>query len=86
VETKLGVLEIDCETEAGLGESVALLIRPERVKIIESGNGLKGRVADVLFQKNGFRVTLENGLYFYISTPPEPGTEISFALHVECLG
>ena len=72
--------------EADVGASVALLIRPERVKIVDNGTGLKGRVADVLFQKNGFRVTLENGLYFYTSTPPEPGAEISFTLEVECLG
>jgi spermidine/putrescine transport system ATP-binding protein len=86
VETRIGELEVECEMEAGVGESVALLIRPERVKMTESGSGLKGRAADILFQKNGFRVTLENGLYFYTSTPPEPGTDISFTLDAECLG
>jgi hypothetical protein len=69
-----------------MGKAVALLIRPERVRMSESGKGLKGRVADVLFQKNGFRVTLENGLYFYTSDPPEAGTEISFTVDLECLG
>jgi len=86
VETKLGVLEVKYETETGEGESVALLIRPERVRLAENGNGLKGRVADVLFQKNGFRVTLENGLYFYTSAPPDVGEDISFTVTVECLG
>jgi len=86
VETKLGILGVDCETEAGKGESVALLIRPERVKMTEIGNGLKGRVTDVLFQKNGFRVTLESGLYFYTSSPLEVEDEISFTVDVECLG
>lgn len=86
VETNLGILEVDCEMEADVGASVALLIRPERVKIIENGSGLKGRVADVLFQKSGFRVTLENSLYFYTADPPEAGTEISFTVDVECLG
>jgi len=86
VETRLGVLEVKCKTEAGGGETVALLVRPERVKPIENGTGLKGRVADVLFQKNGYRVTLEGGLYFYLSSPPEVGEEISFTVEAECLG
>jgi len=86
VETSFGMLEVNRETEAGRGESVALLIRPEGVKLTENGTGLKGRVADVLFQKNGYRVTLENGLYFYALTPPQVGKELSFTLEVECLG
>jgi spermidine/putrescine transport system ATP-binding protein len=85
VETSLGVLEVRCETEAGEGESVALLIRPERVKLTRDGRGLKGRVADVLFQKNGFRVTLENGLYFYLPIAPQIGEDISFIVETECL-
>jgi spermidine/putrescine transport system ATP-binding protein len=85
VETSLGMLEVRCETEAGEGEFVALLIRPERVKLIENGTGLKGRVADVLFQKNGFRVTLENGLYFYLPTALRVGEHISFTVETECL-
>jgi spermidine/putrescine transport system ATP-binding protein len=85
VETLLGVLETGCEMEADSGEFVALLIRPERVKLIENGSGLKGRVADVLFQKNGFRVTLENGLYFYLPAAPQVGEDISFNVEMECL-
>ncbi|MGB7874401.1 MAG: ABC transporter ATP-binding protein [Anaerolineales bacterium] len=86
VETKIGVMEVSCETEADSRESVALLIRPERVKMIKDGDGLKGRVVDVLFQKNGFRVTLENGLYFFTSAALEAGDDISFTVDVECLG
>ncbi|MGD8405592.1 MAG: ABC transporter ATP-binding protein [Anaerolineales bacterium] len=86
VETKIGVFETDCKTDANTGESVALLIRPERVKLNKNGTGLSGRVADILFQKDGFRVTLENGLYFYTSAPPKLGAEISFTVEVECLG
>jgi ABC-type Fe3+/spermidine/putrescine transport system ATPase subunit len=86
VETKLGVLEVGCETGAGTGESVALLVRPERVKLTENGTGLKGRTADVLFQKNGYRVTLENGLYFYTAAPPQIGEMLTFSVEAECLG
>jgi len=84
-KTRLGVLEVTCETEAGTGESARLLIRPERVKLIRNGTGLSGRVADVLFQKNGYRVTLENGFYFFTSEPLKAGKDISFAVEAECL-
>jgi len=63
-----------------------LLIRPERVKLIENGSGLKGRVADVIFQKTRFRITLANGLYFYSSKVLEVGDELSFSVEAECLG
>lgn len=86
VETKFGVLEAVCDTEAGTGESVALLVRPDRVKITDNGTGLKGRVADVLFQKSGYRVALENGLYFYTSTLLDAGKELTFTMEAECLG
>jgi len=86
VETSLGVLDTGCETEAGKGESVAVLIRPERVKLIENGTGLKGRVADVIFQRNGFKVTLENNLYFYAAKLLEVGEEVFFEVEAECLG
>ena len=86
VETSLGVLEVDGEARAGRGESVALLIRPEGVKLTKNGTGLKGRVADVLFQKNGYRVTFENGLYFYTLVPLQVGEELAFTVEAECLG
>ena len=86
IETSLGVLDVDDQTGAALGESVALLIRPERAKLNGSGKGLKGRAVDVMFQKNGFRVKLESGLYFYTSTPPQVGEEIFVSVEAECLG
>jgi len=85
VETRLEVLEVDCEMEAGTGAPVAVLIRPERVRLTDDGNGLKGRVADVIFQKNGFRIALESGLYFYSATPLEVGDAVSFVVEAECL-
>ena len=86
VETNLGVLEVNLETGASMGESVALLIRPERVKLTGNGTDLRGRVTDVLFQKNGFRVTMENGLYFYTLSPLQVGEELFFIMEAECLG
>ena len=86
VRTKFGELEIVDETGAGLGESVALLIRPGCVNRSGSGTRLAGRVADVLFQKTGFRVMLENGLFFFLDDAPQVGDEISLRVEVECLG
>lgn len=86
VETSLGVLDVAGGAEASVGESVALLIRPEHVKLIENRSGMKGRVANVLFQKNGFRVTMENGLYFFTPIPLQGGEEIFFSMEAECLG
>ncbi len=86
VETMLGVVETACKTGAGPGESGALLIRPERVKVGANKANLESRVADVLFQKNGYHVTLENGLYFFAPAAPQVGEEISFSVEAECLG
>jgi spermidine/putrescine transport system ATP-binding protein len=85
VETELGILDVVCETGAGLGEAVALLVRPEDVQLTSNGTGLTGRAADVLFQKNGYRVTLENGLYFYSPSPVKVGETLTFVLDAECL-
>jgi spermidine/putrescine transport system ATP-binding protein len=85
VETVLGVMKAACETEASPGESVAVLIRPQRVKMGAGAVHLKGRVSDVLFQKDGYRVRLESGLYFFTRVPPQVGKEISFSVEAECL-
>jgi len=85
VETPLGILDVARKTEAGSGESVALLIRPERVKLVANGVGLKGKVADVIFHKNGFKITLENDLYFYTSENLKVGEVISYTVEAECL-
>lgn len=86
VETPFGVLEVAFKMGAGMGESVALLIRPERVKLTNDRTSLKGRVADIIFQKNGYRVTLESGLYFYSPAVLRVGEEILFVVEAECLG
>lgn len=86
VETSLGVLDVDCLPSASMGEPVTVLIRPERVNLTEHGSGLKGRVVDVVFQKNGFHVTLDNGLYFHTTTYLQEGKEIFVTVDAECLG
>ena len=86
VETVFGVLEVDCETGAVKGQVVRLLIRPEHVKLENNGRKLKARIKDVIFQKNGYQVTLNNGLYYFTNNLPKVGEEISFSIEAQCLG
>jgi len=62
VETKVGNFSMTCRHEHQAGEKVHLLARPleGRMKRIK----FAGRVADVVFQQDRFKVTLDNGLYF----------------------
>jgi hypothetical protein len=49
---------------------------------------LRGVVADVIFNRERFNVTLENGLHFHLSEAPGIGESISLAIDpqaVECL-
>jgi ABC-type Fe3+/spermidine/putrescine transport system ATPase subunit len=50
-----------------------------------SRNAIHGTVADVIFQQDRFKVTLENGLYLYLQTAPQVGEKISARVKVECL-
>ncbi len=86
VQTDFGKFELASNTGAGIGESVALLIRPEQVSGSGTGTSLEGRVADVLFQKTQYRVALENGLYFFMKEAPRVGDIIVLAdVEMECL-
>jgi len=83
VETVYGVFTVQCGHKHSKGENVHLLVRPREVR--NGTNVIKGNVADVLFQKDGFKVTLENGLYVYLESPPKMGEEITVNIEVECL-
>jgi ABC-type Fe3+/spermidine/putrescine transport system ATPase subunit len=86
IQTRLGVLEAACLRGEAAGRRVVALIRPGRVKRVMGPTPLKSRVTDVVFQKENFKVTLENGLYFTLNDPPKVGEEIGFAVDgVECL-
>ena len=63
VETSFGRLQIECN--APIGEPVTLLLRPQ-AQVVDRDETLSGKVADVVFQGQAFRVELEGGLYFYV--------------------
>jgi len=87
VETPAGFFELDCGHTHQAGEKVNLLLRPSGVRLAADGN-LRGVVADVVFHQDQFKVTLENGLYFYLPEAPHVGEEIRLCVlqsGIQCL-
>ncbi len=82
VETHFGVFDVKCGNKHQAGEKVNLLVRPLPV---EEGSVIQSRVADVIFQSDKFKVTLENGLYFYLQSEPKIGEKIEAKVKIECL-
>ncbi len=65
------------------GATVTLLIRPPAA--LASDGPLAGKVTDVLFRGEQFRVELENGLYFHLDHAPRVGTMIRLQARLEVL-
>ncbi len=90
IQTSIGSFRATtCDHNHHQGEKVNILIRPEMDPITESENQLEGIVRDVHFIKNGYRVTLQSDLYFFLPYAPRVGEKISFNLpehSVQCLG
>jgi spermidine/putrescine transport system ATP-binding protein len=83
VETNLGILTIRCAHKHSKGDNVHLLARP--LLAGKEPNIIQGIVADVIFQQDRFKVTLDNGLYVYLSNAPKVGEKIEARVKVECL-
>ncbi|HEX8991648.1 MAG TPA: ABC transporter ATP-binding protein [Anaerolineales bacterium] len=82
VQTLYGVFSVECTHGHPVGQAVKLLARPDHAA---TGNIVRGRVVDVVFQQDRFRVTLDNGFFTYTETAPEIGQEISAGVQLECL-
>ncbi len=82
VETAFGTFLIKCTHTHSSGESVRLLVRPVPAG---KGNTIQGRVADVLFQQDRFKVTLDGGLFLYLDAAPKIGQTITAKVAFECL-
>ena len=86
VKTSIGTLTAECGPAARRGDAVRVLVRPEGVKRAGGASGLRSRVRDVVFQKDGYRVTLQNGLVVILPRPPKVNESIRIQLgRVECL-
>jgi spermidine/putrescine transport system ATP-binding protein len=87
VKTRIGTLTSDCGPTTRPGQIVRVLIRPERVKRGGGASAVRSRVRDVVFQKEGYRVTLQNGLVVHLRRAPRINESIGLLLGtVECLG
>ncbi len=82
-DTPYGKLRIKCGHGHRTGEKVRLLARPVQGA---DGTMLRGRVADVVFQQDRFKVTLDGGLSVFLDEPPKIGQEVSARVKIECLG
>ena len=90
IQTSIGSLRAsNCQHRHSPGEEVDILIRPEVEPGSDGENRMEGLVKDVHFFKNGYRVTLQSDLYFFLSNAPKLGEELSLNLpdgSVQCLG
>ena len=84
VETEYGRFTLTCKHKHSKGGKVNLLVRPHEAR--SEANAIRGKVLDINFQQNQFRVTLENGLYVYLKDAPQIGRKITVKVVVECLG
>ena len=83
VETKFGTFTVHCEHKHSKGDHVHLLARPLSAE--HGPNIIHGAVADVIFQQDRFKVTLDNGIYVYLPNAPKVGEKIEVRVKVECL-
>jgi ABC-type Fe3+/spermidine/putrescine transport system ATPase subunit len=82
-QTAYGNFTVACSHQHGAGREVKLLARPQAAP--GAVNALRGRVQDVIFQQDRFKVTFDNGLYVYLSEAPKIGDQLSVPVRIECL-
>jgi spermidine/putrescine transport system ATP-binding protein len=87
VITSMGVLELSCDHQHQEGKTINVLISNRQV--LEKADGeLSGVAKEVIFQQDGFKVTLENGFDFLLPRAPQPGEVLRLHLlnsPVQCL-
>jgi ABC-type Fe3+/spermidine/putrescine transport system ATPase subunit len=94
VETAVGIFNLACRHNHPAGDKVSVLLRPLGVRRAAgqvgatAAGGLGGRVVDVVFYQDRFKVVLANHLYFYLPEAPRIGEEIALQVSpdaLECL-
>ena len=83
VESKFGVFTVRCAHQHTKGDDVHVLARPLAAE--NEPNFVEGIVTDVVVQQDRFKVTMDNGLYVYVSQMPKIGEKLSVPVKVECL-
>lgn len=82
VQTPYGVFSIQCTHGHPAGQAIKLLARPVHAP---TAHMVHGRVVDVVYQQDRFRVTLDNGFITYTDRSPEIGQHLSAGVQLECL-
>lgn len=70
VETTVGIIPLGANKSPG--QEVALLLRPQ-AEVVDTGETLSGKVVDVVFRGQEFRVELDNGMFFFLQHAPVLG-------------
>ena len=83
IASAFGNFAVKCGHKHRLGDNVNLLLRSPQ---FDDGSVVQGRIADVIFQQDRFKVILENGLIVYLQTAPKIGQNIKVKVRVKCLG
>jgi ABC-type Fe3+/spermidine/putrescine transport system ATPase subunit len=89
LRTSVGEFAVSCAHNHHDRDPVEGLLRPAVQSAVagQASTTVSGRVADVLFRRDDYRVTLENGLFFHLDYAPAVGQQISLRLpEVQCLG
>jgi spermidine/putrescine transport system ATP-binding protein len=77
METAAGVIPF--MSDLPVGTSVTLLLRPQAA-IVETDETLVGKVVDVVFRGQDFRVELDNGMFFTLSDAPQVGQTLKLKI------
>jgi ABC-type Fe3+/spermidine/putrescine transport system ATPase subunit len=91
VVTAAGVFAVRCASPRIAGERLTLLIRPSgamslpRTQEPAPEGCVSGTVTDVVFHLERFKVSLSNGLFFYLADPPRLGEAITLQLPASAL-
>jgi ABC-type Fe3+/spermidine/putrescine transport system ATPase subunit len=75
VKTLLGILPLECRHDHLAGDEITIMISKRGARLGPLG-GINGKVTDVVFSQDGYKITLENGPEFYLPKAPQLGQSI----------
>jgi ABC-type Fe3+/spermidine/putrescine transport system ATPase subunit len=75
VKTSLGILPLECRHEHLGGDEINIMISKRGAKLVTLSE-ITGKVMDVVFSQDGYKITLENGPEFYLPNAPQAGQTI----------
>lgn len=82
IRTRYGSHVMKCRHHHSPGDEIHVLARPGPVP---HGSRFEGTVREAIYQSDGYRIFLSNGLFFDSEQPRTKGDHVSVRLHLECL-